>query len=106
MLQEITRLRRSTADAARAGGATLLAVALPPTVPQEFPITDKPRNHRIAEEQVIGGPFTGHVGLAEADQSAVAHPSGQAVRVMENQRGQGGVGGAEDGSVGVDQPQR
>lgn len=50
MLQEITRLRRTTADAARAAGATLLAVALPPTVPQEFPITDKPRYHRIAEE--------------------------------------------------------
>jgi carboxylate-amine ligase len=50
MLQEITRLRRTTAEAATAAGATLLAVALPPTVPREFPITDKPRYHRIAEE--------------------------------------------------------
>ncbi|MDF2824485.1 MAG: carboxylate--amine ligase, partial [Mycobacterium sp.] len=50
VLEEITRLRRSTAAAAEKAGARLLAVALPPTVPHEFPITDKPRYRRIAEE--------------------------------------------------------
>jgi glutamate---cysteine ligase / carboxylate-amine ligase len=46
---DLTRLRRVAADAADAAGARLLAVALPPTLPHEFPITDKPRYHRIAE---------------------------------------------------------
>lgn len=46
---ELRRLRRATAEAAQAAGARLLAVGLPPTVPHDFPITDKPRYHRIAE---------------------------------------------------------
>jgi glutamate---cysteine ligase / carboxylate-amine ligase len=46
---ELTRLRRIAAEAAEADGAQLLAVALPPTVPHEFPITDKPRYRKIAE---------------------------------------------------------
>src|SRR5215510_12839086 len=46
---ELTRLRRLAADAAEANGARLLAVGLPPTVPQEFPITDNPRYRDIAE---------------------------------------------------------
>ena len=46
---QIIRLRRTTAEAADAAGAMLLAVGLPPTVPQHFPITDTPRYHRIAE---------------------------------------------------------
>ncbi|MGB3486344.1 MAG: glutamate--cysteine ligase [Mycobacterium sp.] len=50
VLAEIVRLRRVTAEAAEKAGARLLAVALPPTVPQTFPITDKPRYHRIAAE--------------------------------------------------------
>jgi carboxylate-amine ligase len=49
-LAAINRLRRITAEAAEKANARLLAVALPPTVPQEFPITDKPRYHRIADE--------------------------------------------------------
>ncbi|WP_232374821.1 glutamate--cysteine ligase [Mycolicibacterium mengxianglii] len=50
VLDEVTRLRRTTAAAAEKAGARLLAVALPPTVPHEFPITDKPRYNRIADE--------------------------------------------------------
>ena len=37
------------AEAAEAGGAQLLAVGLPPTVPHEFPITDTPRYRQIAD---------------------------------------------------------
>ena len=47
--EQITRLRRLTAEAAEAAGASLLAVGLPPTVPHHFPITDTPRYHRIAD---------------------------------------------------------
>ncbi|MET0455370.1 MAG: glutamate--cysteine ligase [Mycobacterium sp.] len=68
---DLTRLRRITAEAADAAGARLMAVALPPTLPHEFPITDKPRYHRIAErfgmiahEQGISGC---HVHVAVAD---------------------------------------
>jgi glutamate---cysteine ligase / carboxylate-amine ligase len=50
LADEIIRMRRTTAEAAEAAGARLLAVALPPTVPHEFPITDKPRYRRIADE--------------------------------------------------------
>ncbi len=46
---QLTRLRRVAAEAAEAGGARLLAVGLPPTVPHAFPITDNPRYRRIAE---------------------------------------------------------
>jgi carboxylate-amine ligase len=46
---QLTRLRRVTADAAEAGGARLLAVGLPPTVPHEFPITDNARYRKIAD---------------------------------------------------------
>ena len=47
---QLTRLRRITAQAAQASGAQLLAVGLPPTVPHEFPITDTPRYREIAEK--------------------------------------------------------
>ncbi len=47
---QLTRLRRITAQAAQANGAQLLAVALPPAVPHEFPITDTPRYREIAEK--------------------------------------------------------
>ena len=46
---ELTRLRRVAADAASACGVRLLAVALPPSVPHHFPITDTPRYHKIGE---------------------------------------------------------
>jgi glutamate---cysteine ligase / carboxylate-amine ligase len=46
---ELVRLRRVAAQAADAAGARLLAVALPPTLPHAFPITDTPRYREIAE---------------------------------------------------------
>jgi carboxylate-amine ligase len=49
LLADLGRLRRVAADAATESGARLLAVALPPTVPHEFPITDKPRYRKIAD---------------------------------------------------------
>lgn len=71
---QLTRLRRIAADAAEAAGARLLAVGLPPTVPHEFPITDKKRYRRIAErfgmiahEQGICGC---HVHVAVPDRDA------------------------------------
>jgi carboxylate-amine ligase len=77
LLREITRLRRAAAEAAQACGARLLAVALPPTVPQEFPITDTPRYRRIAErfgmiahEQGISGC---HVHVAVPDRETAVH---------------------------------
>ncbi len=47
---QLTRLRRVAAEAAETSGAQLLAVALPPTVPHDFPITDTPRYHEIADK--------------------------------------------------------
>lgn len=47
--QEITSLRRGAAEAAMKAGAVMLAVGLPPTVPDEFPITDTPRYRQIGE---------------------------------------------------------
>ncbi|MCK0172746.1 glutamate--cysteine ligase [Mycolicibacterium sp. F2034L] len=45
----LVRLRTVAARAAEASGARLLAVAVPPAVPHDFPITDNPRYHQIAE---------------------------------------------------------
>jgi glutamate---cysteine ligase / carboxylate-amine ligase len=47
---ELSRLRRVAAEAAEASGARLLAVALPPCVTGEFPITDTPRYREIADK--------------------------------------------------------
>jgi carboxylate-amine ligase len=67
LVDELTRLRRAAAQAAEANGAQLLAAALPPTRPHEFPITDNPRYRqiadkfgRIAEEGICGA----HVHVA------------------------------------------
>lgn len=46
---QLRRSRRVVGDAAEAAGARLLAVGLPPTLPQQFPITDSPRYGRIAD---------------------------------------------------------
>lgn len=77
VLREITRLRNTAAAAAADCGARLLAVALPPTVRSEFPITDKPRYRRIAEqfgmiahEQGISGC---HVHVAVPDRETAVH---------------------------------
>ena len=71
--RELIRLRRGAADAADEAGARLLAVALPPTLPHSFPVTDKPRYGRIAErfgmiahEQGISGCHV-HVAVADRD---------------------------------------
>jgi carboxylate-amine ligase len=76
---ELSRLRRVAADAAADVGARLLAVSLPPTVPHQFPITDKPRYHEIAErfgmiahEQGISGC---HVHVAVPDREMAVRVS-------------------------------
>ena len=48
--QELTRLRRVAAEAAEASGAQLLAAALPPTRPHDFPVTDTKRYREIADK--------------------------------------------------------
>ena len=50
LLHQLTRLRRIAAEAAEASGARLLAAALPPTRPHDFPITDTPRYREIADK--------------------------------------------------------
>lgn len=77
--RQLTRLRAVAAEAAEAGGARLLAVGLPPTVPHEFPITDNPRYGKIAErfgmiahEQGICGC---HVHVAVPDRDAAIQVS-------------------------------
>ncbi|WP_326545374.1 glutamate--cysteine ligase [Mycolicibacterium sp. ND9-15] len=47
---QLLRLRRVAAEAARAAGAQLLAVGLPPTLPTDFPITDTPRYREIGDK--------------------------------------------------------
>ena len=76
---ELARLRRVAAESAAAAGARLLAVSLPPTVPHEFPITDKPRYQAIAErfgmiahEQGISGC---HVHVAVPDRATAVRVS-------------------------------
>jgi glutamate---cysteine ligase / carboxylate-amine ligase len=76
---ELTRLRRIAAEAAGANGAQLLAVALPPSVPHQYPVTDTPRYRRIADrfgmiahEQGICGC---HVHVAVPDRAAAVQVS-------------------------------
>jgi glutamate---cysteine ligase / carboxylate-amine ligase len=76
---ELTRLRHIAAEAAQASGARLLAVALPPSVPHQFPVTDTPRYRKIAEnfgklahEQGICGC---HVHVAVPDRQAAVQVS-------------------------------
>ena len=70
---ELRRLRRIAAEAAEECGAVLLAVGLPPTAPDEFPITDTPRYRQIADrygmvahEQGICGCHV-HVAVPDRD---------------------------------------
>jgi glutamate---cysteine ligase / carboxylate-amine ligase len=70
---DLRRLRRVAVDSAADAGARLLAVALPPTVPHHFPVTDTPRYRRIAErfgmiahEQGISGCHV-HVAVPNRD---------------------------------------
>ena len=69
----------SPAEAAEAGGARLLAVGLPPTVPHEFPITDTPRYREIAEElrhdRARAGHLRRHVHVAVPSREAAIRVS-------------------------------
>src|ERR1700744_4482156 len=47
---ELTRLRRTAAEAAEAAGVQLLALGLPPVTPHEFPVSDIERYRRIGAE--------------------------------------------------------
>ena len=76
---QLQRLRRVTSVAAEGAGARLLAVGLPPTLPQHFPITDSDRYARIADrfgmiahEQGICGC---HVHVAVPDREAAIRVS-------------------------------
>ena len=77
--EELSRLRRTAAQAAEAVGLRLLAAGLPPTTPHEFPVTDTPRYRRIgaeygmvAHEQGICGC---HVHVQVPDRAAAVHVS-------------------------------
>ncbi len=48
--EELAQLRRTATEAAEASGVRLLAVALPPVTPHEFPITDTQRYRRIGAQ--------------------------------------------------------
>ncbi|AHC23320.1 MULTISPECIES: glutamate--cysteine ligase [Mycobacteriaceae] len=79
LLSQLRRLRRGAADAADAAGARLLAVGLPPTLPEHFPVTDTPRYRQIASrfgmiarEQGISGC---HVHVAVPDRDAAIRVS-------------------------------
>src|SRR6202012_704586 len=47
---ELTRLRRTAAEAAEAAGVQLLALGLPPVTPHEFPVSGTERYRRIGAE--------------------------------------------------------
>ncbi|MGK8524314.1 glutamate--cysteine ligase 2 [Nocardia asteroides] len=73
LLTELRTLRRTVAACAADNDARLLAVAVPPTVPEQFPVTDTPRYRRIAEtfgmiahEQGLCGCHV-HVGVPDRD---------------------------------------
>lgn len=77
--EELARLRRGAARAAEATGLKLLALALPPVTPHEFPVTDTERYRRIgaqfgmvAHEQGICGC---HVHVEVPDRAAAIHAS-------------------------------
>ena len=48
--EELVRLRRTAARAAEAAEVRLLALALPPATPHEFPVTDTERYRRIGAQ--------------------------------------------------------
>ncbi|MGW4117943.1 glutamate--cysteine ligase 2 [Nocardia sp. NPDC004711] len=49
LIQELRKLRLGVTSCAEQNGARLLAVAIPPTVPHQFPFTDTPRYRRIEQ---------------------------------------------------------
>ncbi|MEU2123614.1 glutamate--cysteine ligase 2 [Nocardia niwae] len=73
LLTELRTLRRTVAECAAGLDTRLLAVAVPPTVPGGFPVTETPRYRRIAEtfgmiahEQGLCGCHV-HVGVPDRD---------------------------------------
>ncbi|WP_306307648.1 carboxylate-amine ligase [Nocardia paucivorans] len=73
LLTELCELRRTIASCAEKNGARLLAVAVPPTVSDDIPITATPRNRRIVEnygrpahEQQVCGCHV-HIGVPDRD---------------------------------------
>ncbi|MEV4237618.1 MULTISPECIES: glutamate--cysteine ligase [unclassified Nocardia] len=73
LLDDLCRLRRSVANCAEKHGARLLAVAVPPAIPDAYPVTDTPRYQRIeqnfgmlAHEQGLCGCHV-HVGVSSRD---------------------------------------
>jgi carboxylate-amine ligase len=77
--EELTRLRRTAAQAAEATGVRLLALGLPPATPHQFPVTDTQRYQRIgaqfgmiAHEQGICGC---HVHVQVPDRAAAIEVS-------------------------------
>jgi carboxylate-amine ligase len=77
--EELSRLRRTAAQAAEAAGVTLLACGLPPSTPHEFPVTDTPRYRRIGEEFGMIAHEQGicgcHVHVQVPDRAAAIHVS-------------------------------
>jgi carboxylate-amine ligase len=77
--EELSRLRRTAAQAAEAAGVLLLACGLPPTTPHEFPVTDTPRYRKIGEEFGMIAHEQGicgcHVHVQVPDRAAAVHVS-------------------------------
>lgn len=77
--EELSRLRRTAAQAAEAAGVQLLACGLPPSTPHEFPVTDTPRYRRIGEEFGMIAHEQGicgcHVHVQVPDRAAAIHVS-------------------------------
>lgn len=77
--EELSRLRRTAAQAAQAVGVQLLACGLPPATPHEFPVTDTPRYQRIGEEFGMIAHEQGicgcHVHVQVPDRDAAIHVS-------------------------------
>ena len=76
---ELAMLRAVAAEAAEASGVQLLAVALPPSIPRDFPVTDKPRYRLIGERFGMAAHEQGicgcHVHVAVPDRAAAVQVS-------------------------------
>ncbi len=76
---ELIRLRRVAAEGAEVSGARLLAVALPPTMHHELPITDTPRYREITDKFGMlaheGGNCGCHVHVAVPSREAAIRVS-------------------------------
>ena len=83
LADQLYRLRRVAAEAADAGGARLLAVGLPPTVPHEFPITDTPRYREIADRY---GMIAHEQGICGAHVHVAVPSREAAIRVINRVR--------------------